>query len=147
MMKARATVLATLAVLGVLPACTGERTPRPSPAADAAPAAVASPGALFVYVKIPGGMLPIERGERFEDPLQEALQAAGVGEVSGGGTEMSAPDAQGRQRAVSCGIDVDLSDSAKGLPLLRQTLVRLGVPKGTVLQYEANGRDVEEPVP
>ena len=45
-----------------------------------------------------------------------------------------------------CGIDVDLRDRGKGLPLLRQTLVKLHVPKGTVLQYEANGREFEQPV-
>ena len=31
---------------------------------------------LFVYIKIPGNFDPMDRGELFEDPLQEALDLA-----------------------------------------------------------------------
>ena len=41
---------------------------------------------LFVYVKIPGDIQPLARGERFEDPLDDALSASGLGQVSGGGS-------------------------------------------------------------
>ena len=33
---------------------------------------------------------PIDRGNRYEDPLQEALAAATLGQVTGGGTQMGA---------------------------------------------------------
>ena len=50
----------------------------PSPRADAE----------FVYVLIPAPLSPFERGERFEDPLDIELRRAGIGEVSGGGTQL-----------------------------------------------------------
>ncbi|HET9317945.1 MAG TPA: hypothetical protein VFQ51_20290 [Vicinamibacteria bacterium] len=102
--------------------------------------APASADALFVYVRIPAAIAPIERGERFEDPLNSALRQAHLGEVTGGGTGLSAPDAQGRHGIEYCGIDVDLYDPVKGIPFLREELARLNVPRGTVLEYELGGR-------
>src|SRR5687768_4081734 len=61
---------------------------------------------LFVYVKIPAAIQPLERASRFEDPLQEALERAGLGEVSGGGSQLSDADADGRRQIEFCGIDV-----------------------------------------
>ena len=34
---------------------------------------------------------PIDRGERYEDPLQDALSAAKAGTVTGGGVQASLP--------------------------------------------------------
>jgi hypothetical protein len=45
-----------------------------------------------------------------------------------------------------CGIDVDLYEAVKGLALLRHELVRLRVPPGTMLLYELDGNEWEEPV-
>ena len=101
---------------------------------------------LFVYVKIPAPIEPLERASRFEDPLQEALERARLGEVSGGGSMLSAPDAGGRKHIVYCGIDVDLDDAEPGLALLHRELVRLQVPDGTVLEYERNGQRFEVPI-
>lgn len=131
-------VAAALAALGGAAAC--ERARQPMPPAQSVPSARE---ALFVYVKIPAPILPIERGERFEDPLDAALREAGVGEVTGGGSGLTAPDARGRQHVEYCGIDVDLSDADKGLPILRRELVRLDVPPGTVLQYTRGGKEHE----
>jgi len=40
----------------------------------------------FVYAKMWEAIQPLDRGERYEDPLQAALEAGGLGEVSGGGS-------------------------------------------------------------
>jgi hypothetical protein len=45
-------------------------------------------GNTFFYVRIPGDVQPIERGERYEDPLQTALEVEDLGEVTGGGSQM-----------------------------------------------------------
>ena len=63
---------------------------------------------LFVYIKMPGHIEPIERGERFEDPLQEALERSELGYITGGGSQLSEPDNDGRRSIEFCGIDVDL---------------------------------------
>jgi hypothetical protein len=57
------------------------------------------------------------------DPLDEALMAAGVGEVVGGGI------GGGLTR-----IDLDLSDPAAALPVLQLVLGRLGAPASTQLR-------------
>lgn len=101
---------------------------------------------LFVVVRIPGHIEPIERGERFEDPLQAALEAAGLGEVTGGGSQLSEPDEEGRRRIEFCEIEVDVWKPIEGLALLRQELARRQVPRGTVLQYELNGEKCEQPI-
>jgi hypothetical protein len=115
-----------------------------SPAVPGAGTAPAE--ALFVYVKIPAPIEPLERARRFADPLQQALQRAALGEVTGGGSQLSAPDEEGLRTIVYCGIDIDLHDTARGLALLRQELMRLEVPRGTVLQYRVAGEKHEQAV-
>lgn len=91
--------------------------------------------ACFVFVMLPGDIQPLARGERFEDPLQEVLQGAGVAHVSGGGSQLDSPHADGSARVAFAGIDIDVSDRAQALRLLRQHLVRLGAPEGAELHY------------
>jgi hypothetical protein len=101
---------------------------------------------LFVYIKIPGDIDPVDRGERFEDPLQAALDAAGLGTITGGGSQLSQPDGEGERFVEFCGLDVDLYHAEKGLALLRQELLRLEAPAGTALLYELNEQEYEEPI-
>lgn len=98
---------------------------------------------LFVYVKIPGNIQPLERADRFEEPLQIALKNSGFGEVTGGGSQLDDPDEQGRARVEFCGIDIDLYHVDKGLSLLHSELQRIGVPQATVLLYELDGEEYE----
>lgn len=95
--------------------------------------------AYFVFVKIPAAIEPLDRGDLFEDPLSEILEREGLGEVTGGGTLLSAPDENGERNIESCGIDVDLYDLDKGLALLKTELRRLNIPLGTTLEFEVNG--------
>ena len=87
-------------------------------------------GRCFFYVRIPGDIQPIERGERFEDPLQAALDEQDLGEVSGGGSQLA-----GRGKEIEfCGLDVEVTDRERGLQLIRDTMRHLGVPPGTVIE-------------
>ena len=101
---------------------------------------------LFLYVRMPGDIDPEDRWEKFANPLQEALEKDDLGDVTGGGTQFSEPDENGEDFVEFCGIDVDLYDAARGLALLRKELVRLQAPAGTMLLYELNGKEWEEPV-
>ena len=94
---------------------------------------------LFVYVKIPGDIQPLARGERFEDPLQSVLEETGLGNVSGGGSQLDDPYPDGRPRVEFCGIDVDVTDCEKALALLKTKLTELGAPPGTELHYTKDG--------
>jgi hypothetical protein len=124
------TLLALLAA--ALAGCT---PPEPSP----------PPVGLFVAVHIPQGLNPLERTARYEEPLGRALQARGLGDVSGGGSQMGSPRADGTHDLISVDIDVDLTDAARGLPVLREELRKLHPPPGTQLSYTgADGSPVRE---
>jgi len=76
----------------------------------------------------------MEREARYGDPVHEALQARGLGEVGGGGSQLSAPDPNGQRSVLWCGVDVDLYVHEAGLALLVAELQRLGAPPDTVLE-------------
>ena len=86
-------------------------------------------GNHFLYVLIPGDIRPVERGNRFEDPLQESLRASGLGEVTGGGSQMGEGDT-----VEYCGIDVIVYDLDRGIQHLKEELSRLGAPPNTVIE-------------
>jgi hypothetical protein len=72
--------------------------------------------------------------DELEDPLDEALRAAELGEVTGGGTGMGISN-----------IDVEVTDLSAGLALIRGVLRGLGVARSTVInQYEP--QKVKHPV-
>src|SRR5262245_39671861 len=82
-----------------------------------------------LLVRIPADVDPMERGERFEDPINRALRQGGrLGRVTGGGTEMRLG---GRRFVTGCYLDVDLKDLERGLPILRQALLDADIPRGT----------------
>ena len=101
------------------------RRPNPEPASERE--------RLFVFVRVPEALQPREREARYGDPVHEALQAKGFGEVSGGGSQLSAPDEKGQRTIEWCGIDVDLYVHEEGLALLTSELRRLGAPLDTAL--------------
>ena len=87
-------------------------------------------GRFFFYVRIPGDIQPMERGERFDDPLQAALETEDLGEVSGGGSQLA-----GRGKEIEfCGLDVEVTDRERGLQVIRDVMRRLGAPPGTVIE-------------
>src|SRR6266571_238093 len=119
---------------------------QPDPHPKASTDQVGHDNPLFVYIRIPGDLDPQDRWERFADPLQQALEKDDLGTVTGGGSQFSEPDEDGNDFVEFCGIDVDLYDAVKGLALLRGELVRLHVPPGTMLLYQLDGHEREEPV-
>jgi hypothetical protein len=95
----------------------------------------------FVYAKIVQAIDPLERGSRYEDPLQEYLEANDLGEVSGGGTMQ---DKDGTILFV--GIDIEVLDVEKAVPLIAAKLAELGAPAGSQLEYELNGVPATRPI-
>ena len=91
--------------------------------------------AELVYVMIPEGLMPIDRGDRYEDPIDDELQAAGLGYVSGGGSSLGDERPDGTRPIDYCGVDVEANDLEAVLDLLRQTLPKLECPSGTQLHY------------
>lgn len=95
---------------------------------------------VFAYAQLNARIMPMDRGERYEEPLEEALSENGFGEVTGGGTMQSE-----NGEIDFCGIDIDLLDVANGVPFVCQFLSERGAPKGSKLQYELDGEKMEVP--
>ncbi len=94
----------------------------------------------FAYAQLNARIMPLDRGEQYEDPLSEALAEKGLGEVTGGGTMQSKSC-----EIAYCGIDIDVLDVAKGIPFICEFLTQCGAPRGSKLQYELDGQKVEMP--
>jgi hypothetical protein len=91
--------------------------------------AAAERGEFFFYVRIPDALQPLDRGDRYEDPLQDALDAADIGKVTGGGSQL------GEGTSIEyCGIDVVVRDRDRGLELICSEMRTLGAPRATVVE-------------
>jgi hypothetical protein len=86
-------------------------------------------GEHFVYVRIPEALPPLDRCDKYEDPLTAALADAELGEVTGGGQQLGEGDS-----ILYCGVDVILTDREQGLAFLKQALRRLNAPTDTVIE-------------
>ena len=98
----------------------------------------------LIYVYLPESLGPIDRGDKYEDPIIDELERSGLGEVSGGGSSLGEPRPDGTRLIESCGIDIDTHDSTAARELLRELLPKLGCPKGTRLQYTQSDRPLQD---
>jgi hypothetical protein len=91
-----------------------------------------------VIVRLNARLQPVQRGEHFEDPLNEVLKDIGVGEVTGGGTQLT-----GDERGIDfCDIELSLTDASESaLQAIIAALEELGAPKGSKLIVEATGAE------
>ncbi len=77
---------------------------------------------------------PMDRGERYEDPLETALGAAGVGTVTGGGSQLN--EVGGIEFA---DIEIELADLEGAVQIVVDALERSGAPQGSEI---LSGADV-----
>jgi hypothetical protein len=92
----------------------------------------------FIVAQLNARLQPMHRGDYFEDPLDEALQNAKCGEVSGGGTLQSKTG-----EIEYCDIEIQIDgDPSIAERVAIEALVRLGAPKGSKLILEDSGREV-----
>ena len=77
---------------------------------------------VLIELKMPGGISPIERCDKYEDPLSKRLIKLGIGFCDGGGTEL------GPQGVMTCSvIDVYLKDIAH-LDVVRKICTEMNFP-------------------
>lgn len=93
----------------------------------------------YIVVTINARIQPIHRGEIYEDPLDEILSINKVGEVSGGGTLQSQSG-----EIEYCDVEIKVNDTSdSAIDLIKSTLEKLGVPKGSRIKVEANDSEIE----
>jgi hypothetical protein len=90
----------------------------------------------YLLINIPAPVEPIDRGERFEDPLFDALEAEGIpAEWLGGGSALAEVD--GGMVIESCDIELEVEDVARALPIICRVLTAGGAPPNTTIrQFE-----------
>jgi hypothetical protein len=113
--------------------------------APESPATRAPAKSFFVGVTLPIAIESLVREQNFDRPLHAALKELALGEVTGGGTQLGPPKADGTHDVLWAALDVDLVDFERGLPALRVELKKLQAPPGTLLQYQGkDGRQIKE---
>jgi hypothetical protein len=78
---------------------------------------------------------PIDRGERYEDPLQAVLESRGIGNVSGGGSQLSELGG-----ITYVDIELELVDLDAAVGLVAEALEKAGAPEGSELLDASDGR-------
>ncbi|MGH7513122.1 MAG: hypothetical protein ACREOQ_09385 [Gemmatimonadales bacterium] len=91
----------------------------------------------FVVARITEHVEPIERGERYEDPLAAFLNEHGLGEVTGGGSQLNA-----NGEIEFADVELELVNLDDAITKLVQQLEAMGAPFGSSIQFAAeSGRE------
>lgn len=95
----------------------------------------------FIVVTLNDKIMPLDRGEIYEDPLEELLKANGIGEVTGGGTmQLKSGELE------YCDLEIKLNSSEineNDIQLIIKKLEELGAPKGSKLTIEKTAQKME----
>jgi hypothetical protein len=78
---------------------------------------------------------PIDRGARYEDPLQAALDESRAGQVTGGGSQLNA---HGGIDYVD--IEIEVADLDGAVRIIGDALEKAGAPQGSELVHADDGR-------
>jgi len=100
--------------------------------------AKAEPEGEVLIARLNARVQPIDRGEYFEDPLDETLNELGLGAVTGGGTQL-AEDPDGIEF-----VDLEIVVADAGETTRQAIIARLeefGAPKGSKLINETTGEE------
>ena len=93
---------------------------------------------VCVIAQLNARLQPLDRGDIFEDPLDDTLQEMGLGEVTAGGTLQSQEG-----WIQQCDIEIDISDAeSETLRKITDHLESLGAPKGSKLLVEETGAEI-----
>ncbi|WP_411768567.1 hypothetical protein [Winogradskyella sp. A3E31] len=88
----------------------------------------------FIVATLNDKVMPIDRGEIYEDPLDKFLQANGIGEVTGGGTmQLKSGELE------YCDVEIQLNSNEIDdiqIKSIIEKLEELGAPKGSRLTIE-----------
>ena len=95
---------------------------------------------IYVTAQLNHLIMPIDRGERYEDPLEEALSIEGLGHTDGGGTMQ-----QKSGEIEYIDVEIALTEKEKGIPFVISKLEEMGAPKGSILKIHDTDPSTEIP--
>ena len=94
----------------------------------------------YIVAQINDKVMPIDRGEIYEDPLDEFLKQKNYGEVSGGGTLLSKIN-----EIEYCDVEIKLRGNEIDNQIINEIIAKLeewGAPKGSKIKIENTGEEV-----
>ncbi|HJU69944.1 MAG TPA: hypothetical protein VJ650_17020 [Gemmatimonadaceae bacterium] len=94
----------------------------------------------LVVARMPEHIEPMERGARYEDPVQDALSIRMLGGVTGGGSQLTSAAEIGYVE-----VELALANLDEALDTAQRILEEAGAPVGSVFLFEQDGVDVERP--
>lgn len=96
-------------------------------------------GGAMLIAQLNARVQPIDRGDYFEDPLDDKLKSLGLGEVTGGGTQL-ADEPDGIEY---CDIEIVVNEADQPtVEMIIKTLEELGAPKGSLLKFNSDADDI-----
>ncbi|GJL95722.1 MAG: hypothetical protein DHS20C05_21270 [Hyphococcus sp.] len=99
----------------------------------------AEPQGEFLTARLNARVQPIERGDHYEDPLEEILKKENLGAVTGGGTQL-ADEPAGIE---FCDLEIRVEEvSDETLQAVISRLEDLGAPKGSKLILDSDNREI-----
>src|SRR5437016_5314472 len=81
---------------------------------------------------------PMDRGEKYDDPICKILEDSGVGFVFGGGTKLST-----KREVEFCYVDVRAHDAHRAKALVSQFLLQVGASPETKIDGKRLGKGVK----
>jgi hypothetical protein len=86
-------------------------------------------------------LLPLDRGQRYEDPLNDELKKRGFGETDGGGTML-----EKSKEIEFINVEMFLTQTDKSIPFVIERLESYGAPKGSKLIIREGDKEREIPI-
>jgi hypothetical protein len=93
-----------------------------------------------ITARIPEHIEPLDRSQRYEDPLTQALASRDLGMLTGSGTHLTPESEIGY-----VDLEIALANLNGALDLVKQTLESQGAPVGSQLLFRRHGIDEEIP--
>lgn len=84
-------------------------------------------GQHFFYILIPESLRPVDRRDKYEIPLSDALGP--LGQITGGGSQLG----EG-QTIAFCGLDIVVNHRERGLKVIRDCMRQCGAPVDTIIE-------------
>ena len=82
---------------------------------------------------------PIDRGDRYEDPLQATLEKMGIGRVTGGGSQLNELG-----EIAYADVEIELANFDEAVGIVAEALEIAGAPQGSELIQASDGRMLRE---